>query len=620
MRRNYPFLRYPVFSFILKSYSWVFLCFVYGSSLAQTSYTISPAADVYVRNGTYGAVNYGADTALIVKGSASGGYARKSYLKFSLNLGGVSTISSAKLRIWGRNTDNTSAITVSLFAIDNDNWTENGITWNNVPAALPTPLSSTAVNNQAKYYELDVTNYVRSQLSSDKIVSFLIRDTLNKNINLLFNSKENNTNKPELVIETSAGATQSNALLFVENPDKFPANDHFVFSKIQTPWTRDSVYAANHDSLRVRIHNKGMNTLVIKSLLLSNSAGWKIDKIKGNSYVPGSSLPLSISSGTYVDVIIKFIAVNQAARIKVLNDTLTIVSNDDKFPAKAVLLSAMWQKQAEGNNEPYAQEIINAFGFKTNTGFGQTDTNNGDTSSALAGDEIRPAYLVRADISRPVSIVQIAAYHACCNIAPAKIAWYAKGSTVQTTLFTPVLADGQTVMPRKSLPNTSADASFSPASAFGFKIGDKNYTDAAKNMGGKIAIKVWKALDAKGYIIPNTYFIANGTNYDYQDNVYLVKNLRPEKGTAYFSKLGAASSSVDFGEKLLQSTNSITLNLSSLGKSYTDGSKDPVITISSVAIVGENKSEFSVAMPLKTTLNAQEKTTLAISFNPLHKA
>ena len=619
MYKNYFSFLYSTFldSVLKSSLSGLFLCFSCISASAQASYTLSPAADAYTRNGNYASINYGGDTSLVVKGSASSGYTRTSYLKFSIDVSGVSAITSAKLRIYGLNTDNTSGITVSIYSVDNDSWTESGINWNNAPAASSTSLSSAMVNNQSKYYELDVSDYIKSQFASDKTVSFLIKNTSNQNSNLLFNSKENNTNKPQLVIETSENATASNALLIVDNPDKFPAGDNFVFSKIQTPWTRDSVYAASHDSLRLRLNNKGINSLTITNLVLSNSSAWKIDKIKGVKYVAGTSLPLTITSGTYADVIIKFIAVDLAARVKVLHDTLTIISNDNKYPSKIIFLNGIWQKKAEGVNEPYAQEIINAFGFKTQTGFSQADPNNGDPSSPLSGDEIRPSYFVSADKARPVSIVQIAAYHSCCNTAPATIYWYSKGSTSLKTLLTPILPDGQTIMPRKVSPAAPADAVFSPTTSFGFKIGNKDYTDAAKNTGGKISVKVWKALDAKGNIIPNSFIIANGTNYDYQDNMYYVSNIRPEKGTAYFSNLNAAPSALDFGEKLLQTNNVLTLNLSSLGKTYTDGSKDPSITISSIAITGENKSEFSAAMPLKTSLSPQEKTTLTVSFKPV---
>ncbi|HKG69712.1 MAG TPA: malectin domain-containing carbohydrate-binding protein, partial [Segetibacter sp.] len=76
-------------------------------------------------------------------------------------------------------------------------------------------------------------------------------------------------------------------------------------------------------------------------------------------------------------------------------------------------------------------------------------------------------------------------------------------------------------------------------------------------------------------------------------------------------------SALDFGQKVLNTTNSLTLNLQSLGKSYSDGSKDPAITISSVTIVGENKSEFTATKPVSATLNPQGKTTLTVTFKPV---
>ena len=611
-------------SFYTRLSKFIFTAFLLSSTYlsvsGQTSYTLRPSADAYVRNGTYAASNYGSDTSVIIKASTSSGYTRSSYLKFAL--GNLGTVTSAKLRIYGRNTDNTSSISFSCYSVDNDSWTESGITWNNAPASSTTALSSVAVNDQAKYYELDVTSFVKSQAAGDKVATFLLKDPLNQNKNLVFNSKENPKNAPELVVSTSSTvASLSNAMLFVENPDKFPSNDHFVFSHIQVPWTRDTLYAANHDSVRVRINNKGVNTLTVSSLVLSNTTKWKIDNISGSKY-SGTSLPLSIKPGAYKDVIVKFIAVDLATRIKVVQDSLTIISNDDRFPSNTVRLSGLWQKQGEGGNEPSAQEIINTFGFKTNTGFVQVDADQGD-STKLKGDEILSPYFVSADNSRPVTVTQIAAYHGCCNTAPEKIMWYAKTSTATlNTLVTHVLQDGQTLLPRKTKPNTPADATFTPSGAFGFKVGALDYLDPKMNPGGKIGIKVWKALDEKGNVIPNAYIMGNdylatsATNYDYQDNMYFVKNVKPEKGTVFFSTLSAAPSALDFGEKVLQTNNSLTLNLSSLGKTYADGSKDPSITISSIAVAGENKSEFSAVMPLKTVLIPQEKTTLTVNFTP----
>jgi len=140
--------------------------------------TLVPLADAYIRDGSYAAINYGSDTSLVAKSSSSSGFTRSSYVKFSLN--NVSNIATAKLRIYGSNTDNTSSINISSYGIDNDSWTENAITWNNAPAAPTNALSAAGVNNQAKYYEFDVTSYVKTQAAGDKIVSLLIKDPSTK--------------------------------------------------------------------------------------------------------------------------------------------------------------------------------------------------------------------------------------------------------------------------------------------------------------------------------------------------------------------------------------------------------------------------------------------------------
>jgi hypothetical protein len=354
-------------------------------------------------------------------------------------------------------------------------------------------------------------------------------------------------------------------------------------------------------------------------LTLSNTTTWKILKLKGVAY-SSSALPLTISSGTFADLQLQFIAVNQATRVKVLLDNLTITSNDSKSPSKILYLHGLYQRYGEGSREPTAQEIINTYGYKTTTGFTSKDPDIGNPSK-LKGDEILSPYFVRADASRPVYVRQMSAYHGCCTQTET-FRWHVKGSTTLTGVFTHIGLDAQTVLPRRSTPNNPAEGSFSPTGAFGIRIGSKDWTDPTKNPEGKIGVRVWKAKDANGRIIPNTYIVSNDylgtefTNYDYNDNTYYVTNIRPEVGTAYHSALSSTPSAVDFGEKLLQSSNSFTLNLKSLGQTYANGSSDPTITITSVVLAGDNKSEFTASLPANTTLGPQATTTLNIGFNP----
>lgn len=427
-----------------------------------------------------------------------------------------------------------------------------------------------------------------------------------------------------LSAQSSDSTIQRNASVFVENLDKFPSNDQFVFSRIQIPFSRDSAtgtnYNANHDSLTVRIHNNGMSNITIKNLVLSNDTTWQFVKLKGVDYIPDSLLPFTINSGSYADLTVKFVAVDAETRVKILHDTLSIVSNDDSFPVKSVYFTGLWQYRGESTNEPHLPEIFNALGFTTNIGFSYTDPDKGD-STKLKGDQIKSSYFVRADTTRPVTVRQISAYHACCT-SPQNIQWYAKESSTFNTIFTHLGIDAQSLLPRKGLPNTPASGTISPSTPFGFKVGSKDYTDPSKDPNGKIGIRIFKAYDVRRNIIPNSFilsvdYIGNQfTNYDYQDNTYFVTNIKPELGAAYFSALNPSPSDIDFGEKILQTNSSFQLKLSSLGKIYPDSSADPVIKIDSVAIKGENKSEFTAAMPVKNTLNPQDSTILTVNFTP----
>lgn len=178
------------------------------TSASGATVVLLPLADASVRNGNYSNKNYGNDTAFLVKTSSTLGYSRVSYLKFPLNT--ISKVGSAKLRVYGSNIIDTTSLTLSCYGVDTDSWGETTLTWNNAPVPQATPLTSSMVNGQLKYYEFDVTPYVNSQLG-DKIVSMRlsVKDSGNGDKLMSFNSKENGQNPPRLVIDTSYSTTQS---------------------------------------------------------------------------------------------------------------------------------------------------------------------------------------------------------------------------------------------------------------------------------------------------------------------------------------------------------------------------------------------------------------------------
>ncbi|WP_221392049.1 ELWxxDGT repeat protein [Dyadobacter sp. NIV53] len=170
--------------------------------IPDAQFVLEPVADAYVRNTPNQETNYGKEATLEVKAGSLPSYQRNTYLKFPLF--GVGQISSARLRVFGSNVQSSAATTLSVFGVQDDNWLEEGIAWQNAPSETDGTLGSIEVTNTKKYYELDVTAYVRSQLSGNRSVSLLLTNPNNQNARLTFNSRESAANRPQLVIETTA--------------------------------------------------------------------------------------------------------------------------------------------------------------------------------------------------------------------------------------------------------------------------------------------------------------------------------------------------------------------------------------------------------------------------------
>ncbi|MDQ3292446.1 MAG: hypothetical protein M3Q05_14260, partial [Bacteroidota bacterium] len=307
----------------------------------------------------------------------------------------------------------------------------------------------------------------------------------------------------------------SNAYMVLENPDKIPAFDQLTFSNIQIPWRRkitDSTftpYNENHNRVKLKISNKGTEDLVITSFTLSNPSGWKLETFNGATYDPATVLPLTLASGASAELGIQFIAKNLGNTVVVLSDKLTISSNDGVAPEKEVALRGLYQYKGEGVNEPSAQQIIDAFGFKTTTGYGHNDGDIDGRTLVPNSDEIAADYFVQVDPSIPVTLSQMGAYHGCCAQGE-KIQWYDKQTGAIKTLFYQEPVDAQSLLPRKAKSTALAAASFTPGAPFGFIVGT-SYSDRNKNIGKRLGMRFWRAKDSNGNIIPNTYIF--GTDY-----------------------------------------------------------------------------------------------------------
>lgn len=148
----------------------------------QTRVTFTPTADAHVRS-TQPTRNYGATKTLQVRANTY-----RSYLRFTVS-GLTGTTIGAKLRL--RVTDG-SASPGRLYVVSGG-WTEAGITWNNAPAIVGTPIATLGPATAGTWLEVDVSTLVTANGTYDLAISDGNSDTSQ------YASREA-ANKPELVV------------------------------------------------------------------------------------------------------------------------------------------------------------------------------------------------------------------------------------------------------------------------------------------------------------------------------------------------------------------------------------------------------------------------------------
>ena len=165
-----------------------------------TGTTLNDTADAYVRSGSFATTNYGSANILDVK-LGTGDYMRQTYLKFDLS--SISTINSAKLRLWGSLADVTATnIETDVYGASDTTWSESTIDYANRPTTTGSKLASAVVTNALNaWYEFDVTAYLKAQKAAGKTsVTLVLKNAAVASPATVFNSREATTNRPELVI------------------------------------------------------------------------------------------------------------------------------------------------------------------------------------------------------------------------------------------------------------------------------------------------------------------------------------------------------------------------------------------------------------------------------------
>ena len=163
--------------------------------------TVNSSADAYVRDGTSATTNF-ATGDLIAKAAGTVGNNRRAFIKF--DIGALTTISNAKLRLFGRlsGPENTNVKT-SVFGVADSSWSETGLTWNTAPAADATAIGSgiTVANVTGAWYELDLTAWLQSQKALGRTsVTLMLKNGSSTTTQSVFASRESGATLPQLVV------------------------------------------------------------------------------------------------------------------------------------------------------------------------------------------------------------------------------------------------------------------------------------------------------------------------------------------------------------------------------------------------------------------------------------
>ena len=307
-----------------------------------------------------------------------------------------------------------------------------------------------------------------------------------------------------------------------ETPPGF-FNDWLTMSRIATPIPERWAGLKVQDTAALRLANASAEEpLRITQLTLSPGAPFEFQR---------PQLPLEILPGDALDLTVTF--TEQAGDKGVRRGTLGITSSGGDAQ---VQLAGVFMEEPEGDNEVNLQQIVDAFGYSTDVGL-ENERLSEESDSPLAGDEVRFKFWERADPGEPIYVRELATFHGCCD--EENFIELLGRDGVRLGGVTHAASYAQSVLPLAADETGPAELTLQPAAqptpAFEIIVGAVDDTYST-NTDGNLGVRLWP-VKRDGAVVKDAYVIAedyvqegcgqNFANCDYQDNVFLITNVRP---------------------------------------------------------------------------------------------
>ena len=271
---------------------------------------------------------------------------------------------------------------------------------------------------------------------------------------------------------------------------------------------------------KVIVENTGTAPLVVRRLAV-------VGPHRNAFGVSPPQLPLTLAPGDSESVNVRFAPGRR--QVGALRAALLVVSNDPDERRRVVGLYGLSARGEQGSGEPSLQAIVRTLGYTVNVGRRGLILG---TRPAPIGHEVRAPLFQKAGPG-PVTMTPVARYS---PDDPLKYGAYTEKGTVRETVGTIATGHEQTLYPATT---SGSRASFEPdGSPFGFFVGStsyashKTYTQDALNTGPVAhAVRIYPLKNRRGQPLPNSYLLAfePASNGDYQDYVFVVKNVKPSR-------------------------------------------------------------------------------------------
>jgi hypothetical protein len=214
------------------------LCVLSGFNVTAQTWTFTPSDDAYTYQGS-ASTNYGTKTYIQIKKTPTTTVERQGCLRFDMQNTTKSQIGKAVLRLFVDSINGvTNLITLDVIqpSVMVPAWNESTVVWTS-SSGFPRPKSMrrigfVLVDTVKKYFDIDVTDYVRSAIDSTNATTFIIADNKKASTAVFINAKEMGVNPPQLVI-TQAAATIMNNTYYV---DDLNGNDNNNGTSPSTAW------------------------------------------------------------------------------------------------------------------------------------------------------------------------------------------------------------------------------------------------------------------------------------------------------------------------------------------------------------------------------------------------